>query len=62
MAEQGETDIAGQFKTLNDERSDVMQAIERYARKQKEFSDPLHDSPAARASVSASSRSGQNTN
>src|SRR6516162_7906778 len=44
--------FAGLFKTLNDERSDVMRGIERYARKQREFSDPnpLHDSPAARAS------------
>ena len=31
--------FAGLFKTLNDERSDVMRGIERYARKQREFSD-----------------------
>ena len=47
--------FAGLFKTLNDERSDVMRGIERYARKQREFfrANPLHDSPAARASGSA---------
>src|SRR6516164_2567355 len=33
--------FAGLFKTLNDERSDVMRGIERYARKQKEFSDQI---------------------
>src|SRR6516162_2503606 len=44
--------FAGLFKTLNDERSDVMRGIERYARKQREFfrANPLHDSPAARTS------------
>ena len=30
--------FAGLFKSLNDERSDVMRGIERYFRKQKEFS------------------------
>jgi hypothetical protein len=30
--------FAGLFKTLNDERSEVMRGIERYFRKQKEFS------------------------
>jgi hypothetical protein len=29
------------FKSLNDERSDVMRGIERYFRKQKEFSDQI---------------------
>ena len=33
--------FAGLFKTLNHERSEVMQGIERYARKQKEFSDQI---------------------
>jgi hypothetical protein len=33
--------FAGLFKTLNEERSDVMRGIERYARKQKEFSDQI---------------------
>src|SRR5262249_19932703 len=33
--------FAGLFKTLNDERSDVMRGIERYARKQREFSDQI---------------------
>ena len=33
--------FAGLFKTLNDERSDVMRGIERYARKQKEFSEQI---------------------
>jgi len=33
--------FAGLFKTLNDERSDVMRGIERHARKQKEFSDQI---------------------
>jgi len=31
----------GLFKTLNHERSEVMRGIERYARKQKEFSDQI---------------------
>jgi len=33
--------FAGLFKTLNDERSEVMRGIERYARKQKEFSEQI---------------------
>jgi hypothetical protein len=33
--------FAGLFKTLNHERSDVLQGIERYFRKQKEFSDQI---------------------
>ena len=33
--------FAGLFKTLNHERSEVMQGIERYFRKQKEFSDQI---------------------
>ena len=33
--------FAGLFKTLNHERSEVMRGIERYARKQKEFSDQI---------------------
>jgi hypothetical protein len=33
--------FAGLFKTLNQERSDVMAGIERYARKQKEFTDQI---------------------
>jgi hypothetical protein len=33
--------FAGLFKSLNDERSDVMRGIERYFRKQKEFSDQI---------------------
>jgi DNA polymerase III alpha subunit len=33
--------FAGLFKTLNHERSEVMQGIERYFRKQKEFSDQV---------------------
>jgi CRISPR/Cas system CSM-associated protein Csm4 (group 5 of RAMP superfamily) len=33
--------FAGLFKTLNDERSDVMRGIERYARKQREFSEQI---------------------
>jgi hypothetical protein len=33
--------FAGLFKTLNDERGEVMRGIERYARKQKEFSDQI---------------------
>src|SRR5262245_30604846 len=33
--------FVGLFKTLNHERSEVMQGIERYARKQKEFSDQI---------------------
>jgi hypothetical protein len=33
--------FAGLFKTLNDERSDVMRGIEQYARKQREFSDQI---------------------
>src|SRR5262249_13120710 len=33
--------FAGLFKTLNEERSDVMGGIERYARKQREFSDQI---------------------
>jgi len=33
--------FAGLFKTLNHERSEVMQGIARYARKQKEFSDQI---------------------
>jgi len=33
--------FAGLLKTLNQERSEVMQGIERYARKQKEFSDQI---------------------
>ena len=33
--------FAGLFKTLNDERSEVMRGIERYARKQREFSDQI---------------------
>src|SRR5262249_6019372 len=49
--------FAGLFKSLNDERSDVLRGIERYARKQREFSDQirstilqlreLHDRPGA---------------
>jgi hypothetical protein len=33
--------FAGLFRTLNHERSEVMRGIERYARKQKEFSDQI---------------------
>jgi DNA polymerase III alpha subunit len=33
--------FAGLFKTLNHERSEVMQGIERYFRKQREFSDQI---------------------
>ena len=33
--------FAGLFKTLNDDRSDVMRGIERYARKQREFSEQI---------------------
>ena len=33
--------FAGLFKTLNHERSEVMHGIERYFRKQKEFSDQI---------------------
>ena len=33
--------FAGLFKTLNHERSEVMRGIERYARKQKEFSEQI---------------------
>src|SRR5499433_1466916 len=33
--------FAGVFKTFNHERSEVMRGIERYARKQKEFSDQI---------------------
>jgi hypothetical protein len=33
--------FAGLFKTLNQERGEVMQGIERYFRKQKEFSDQI---------------------
>ena len=33
--------FAGLFKTLNQERSEVMQGIERYFRKQREFSDQI---------------------
>jgi DNA polymerase III alpha subunit len=33
--------FAGLFKTLNHERSEVMQGIERYFRKQREFSDHI---------------------
>src|SRR5262245_51621926 len=33
--------FAGLFNTLNHERSEVMRGIERYARKQKEFSDQI---------------------
>src|SRR5262249_1449895 len=33
--------FAGLFKTLNDERSDVMRGVERYARKPREFSDQI---------------------
>src|SRR5262245_2268139 len=33
--------FAGLFQTLNHERSEVMRGIERYARKQKEFSDQI---------------------
>ena len=33
--------FAGLFKTLNHERSEVMNGIERYFRKQKEFSDQI---------------------
>jgi hypothetical protein len=47
--------FAGLFKTLNHERSEVMQGIERYFRKQREFSDQIRsrNSPAPRASGSA---------
>src|SRR5262249_45414746 len=37
----GKLIFAGLFKTLNDERSEVMRGIERYFRKQKEFSDQI---------------------
>jgi hypothetical protein len=37
----GKLILAGLFKTLNDERSEVMRGIERYFRKQKEFSDQI---------------------
>jgi DNA polymerase III alpha subunit len=33
--------FAGLFQTLNHERSEVMQGIERYFRKQREFSDQI---------------------
>ena len=47
--------FAGLFQTLNHERSEVMQGIERYFRKQRDFfrPNPIHDSPAPRASVPA---------
>jgi hypothetical protein len=37
----GKLIFAGLLKTLNDERSEVMRGIERYFRKQKEFSDQI---------------------
>jgi hypothetical protein len=40
-AEKGELIFAGVFKTLNHERSEGMQGIERYSRKQNEFSDQI---------------------
>src|SRR5438034_8598936 len=51
--------FAGLFKSLNDERSDVMQGIERYFRKQREFSDQIrsaerwHDALLRRVDVLA---------
>src|SRR5262249_50748788 len=37
----GQLILAALFKTVNHERSEVMQGMERYARKQKEFSDQI---------------------
>src|SRR2546430_15548643 len=51
--------FAGLFKTLNHERSEVMQGIERYFRKQREFSDQIrsaerwHDALLRRVDVLA---------
>ena len=53
--------FAGLFETLNRERSEVMNGIERFSRKQKEFADQIRadDSRAARAPGHARSRSEQ---
>ena len=42
--------FAGLFKTLNDERSEVMRGIERYARKQRNF--PSKSGPRSSSSAS----------
>jgi hypothetical protein len=46
--------FAGLFETLNHERGEVMQGIERYFRRQREFfrSNSIQDSSAPRASAS----------